>query len=60
MLRNHCKQQVLQGLIQLEKHLRDAIYQSFATLGKNYFTGDWETSFSECTHSYKHVYLQHI
>lgn len=44
MLRNHCKQQVLQGLIRLEKHLRDAIYQRFATLGKNYFTGDWELS----------------
>lgn len=44
MLCNLCKQQVLQGLIQLGKHLRDAIYQSFATLGKNYFAGDWELS----------------
>lgn len=36
------------------------MYQSFATLGKHYFTGDWELSPSECINSRKHRYFQHI
>lgn len=36
------------------------MYQSLATLGKHHFTGDWELSQSECTHSGTHICFQHI